>query len=51
MKNLRTQTVFSYCRLSNTNGIAVLRFDDRGVAQSTGDHSTATSEDFGKDGT
>lgn len=31
------------------NGIAVLRFDDRGIAQSTGDHSIATSEDFAKD--
>ncbi|MDP2363145.1 MAG: alpha/beta fold hydrolase, partial [Ignavibacteria bacterium] len=31
------------------NGIAVLRFDDRGIAQSTGNHSTATSEDFAKD--
>ena len=31
------------------NGIAVLRFDDRGIAQSTGDHSKATSEDFVKD--
>lgn len=31
------------------NGIAVLRFDDRGIAQSTGDYSTATSEDFAKD--
>jgi len=31
------------------NGIAVLRFDDRGIAQSTGDHSLATSEDFAKD--
>jgi hypothetical protein len=31
------------------NGIAVLRFDDRGIAQSTGDHLTATSEDFAKD--
>jgi uncharacterized protein len=31
------------------NGIAVLRFDDRGIAQSTGDQSTATSEDFAKD--
>jgi len=31
------------------NGIAVLRFDDRGIAQSTGDHSAATSEDFAKD--
>jgi fermentation-respiration switch protein FrsA (DUF1100 family) len=31
------------------NGIAVLRFDDRGIAQSTGNHDTATSEDFAKD--
>ncbi|MBK7631423.1 MAG: alpha/beta fold hydrolase [Ignavibacteriales bacterium] len=31
------------------NGIAVLRFDDRGIAQSTGDHSKATSKDFVKD--
>lgn len=31
------------------NGIAVLRYDDRGTAQSTGDHSTATSEDFARD--
>lgn len=31
------------------NSIAVLRFDDRGIGQSTGDHSTATSEDFAKD--
>lgn len=31
------------------NGIAVLRFDDRGTAQSTGDYNAATSEDFVKD--
>lgn len=31
------------------NGIAVLRFDDRGIAQSTGDHSKATSDDFARD--
>ncbi len=31
------------------NGIAVLRFDDRGIAESTGNHESATSEDFGKD--
>jgi hypothetical protein len=31
------------------NGIAVLRFDDRGIAQSTGNQSKATSEDFAKD--
>lgn len=31
------------------NGIAVLRFDDRGVGQSTGNYSTATSEDFAGD--
>src|SRR5690606_34150342 len=31
------------------NGIAVLRFDDRGISQSTGNHDAATSEDFAKD--
>ena len=31
------------------NGFAVLRFDDRGIAESTGDFSTATSEDFTED--
>ncbi len=31
------------------NGIAVLRFDDRGTAASTGDITTATSEDFAND--
>ncbi len=31
------------------NGIAVLRFDDRGVAQSEGDFSKATSYDFSTD--
>lgn len=30
-------------------GIAVLRYDDRGVAASTGDHSAATSVDFASD--
>lgn len=30
-------------------GIAVLRFDDRGIAESEGDHSTATSLDFSYD--
>jgi hypothetical protein len=30
-------------------GIAVLRFDDRGVGQSTGSFATATSEDFATD--
>ena len=30
-------------------GIAVLRFDDRGVGESTGDHATATSPDFASD--
>lgn len=30
-------------------GIAVLRFDDRGVGESTGDHTTATSPDFASD--
>ncbi len=31
------------------NGFAVLRVDDRGIGQTTGDFSTATSEDFAKD--
>jgi len=31
------------------NGIAVLRYDDRGVAESTGDFPSATSEDFAGD--
>ena len=31
------------------NGIAVLRYDDRGVGQSTGDFKTATSADFASD--
>ncbi len=31
------------------SGIAVLRYDDRGVASSTGDFGTATSEDFALD--
>jgi len=30
-------------------GIAVLRYDDRGVARSTGDHATATTDDFADD--
>lgn len=31
------------------NGVAVLRLDDRGIGASTGDHSSATSEDFADD--
>jgi pimeloyl-ACP methyl ester carboxylesterase len=31
------------------NGIAVLRYDDRGFASSTGDHNAATSADFATD--
>lgn len=31
------------------NGIAVLRYDDRGVGASTGNHATATSADFADD--
>ncbi len=31
------------------NGIATLRFDDRGTAESTGDFGSATSEDFSHD--
>ena len=30
-------------------GIGVLRYDDRGIAESTGDHSAATTKDFAKD--
>ncbi|MDX1642533.1 MAG: alpha/beta fold hydrolase, partial [Balneolaceae bacterium] len=30
-------------------GIAVLRYDDRGTAESTGNHATATSQDFAND--
>ena len=30
-------------------GLAVLRYDDRGMGQSTGDHSKATTEDFATD--
>jgi len=30
-------------------GIAVLRYDDRGVGESTGDHASATSADFATD--
>lgn len=30
-------------------GIAVLRFDDRGIGESTGDHAAATSADFAND--
>src|SRR5690606_796558 len=31
------------------NGVAVLRYDDRGFAESTGEHMSATSLDFAKD--
>lgn len=31
------------------NGIAVLRYDDRGFAKSTGNHAASTSEDFVED--
>lgn len=31
------------------NGIAVLRFDDRGIGESEGNHTAATTEDFVKD--
>lgn len=33
----------------STNGIAVLRYDDRGIAESEGDFKTATSFDFATD--
>jgi len=32
-----------------SNGFAVLRYDDRGIAESKGNYSTATTEDFVKD--
>jgi pimeloyl-ACP methyl ester carboxylesterase len=32
-----------------TQGIASLRYDDRGIGKSTGDFATATSEDFARD--
>ena len=31
------------------HGIAVLRYDDRGTAQSTGKYQSATVEDFARD--
>lgn len=51
----RDQTVFghkTFLVLSNyltKNGIAVLRFDDRGNGKSTGDFATATTGDFATD--
>lgn len=51
----RNETVFGhqpFLVLSDyltRNGIAVLRYDDRGTAQSTGDFSQATSADFATD--
>ncbi|RMG46776.1 MAG: alpha/beta hydrolase [Acidobacteria bacterium] len=51
----RDETVFGhrpFLVLSDAltrRGIAVLRFDDRGVGASTGDFAAATSEDFARD--
>lgn len=33
----------------SSNGVAVLRYDDRGVAESTGDYASATLDDFAAD--
>ncbi len=51
----RNETVFNHrpflvlADYLTRRGLAVLRFDDRGVGASTGDFSTATSEDFAGD--
>ncbi|MFG0298051.1 MAG: alpha/beta hydrolase family protein [Phycisphaerales bacterium JB047] len=51
----RNETVFGhqpFLVLSNyltSHGIAVLRYDDRGINQSTGDYAQATSADFATD--
>jgi fermentation-respiration switch protein FrsA (DUF1100 family) len=51
----RDETVFNHkpflviADYLTRNGIAVLRFDDRGGGKSTGDHSNATTEDFATD--
>ncbi len=51
----RNETVFGHqpflvlADYLTKQGIAVLRYDDRGVAESTGDYSAATSADFATD--
>jgi len=51
----RNETVFGHqpflvlADYLTKQGIAVLRYDDRGVAKSTGDYSNATSADFATD--
>ena len=51
----RNETIFDHQPFAviadhlSRNGIAVFRFDDRGVAESTGNFSTATSDDFASD--
>jgi uncharacterized protein len=51
----RNETVFGHqpflvlAHHLTSNGIAVLRYDDRGVGESTGDFSSATSADFATD--
>lgn len=51
----RDETIFGHRPFAvladhfSRRGIAVLRYDDRGFARSTGDHATATSADFATD--
>jgi uncharacterized protein len=51
----RDEEVFGFKVFKNiaeflaNNGIAVLRFDDRGVGKSEGDHNSANSQDFADD--
>ncbi len=51
----RNETIFNHkpfwviADYLTKNGIAVLRFDDRGIGKSTGNFSSATSEDFASD--
>ncbi len=51
----RDETVFSHKPFAvladhlTRRGIAVLRYDDRGFGESTGDHASATSADFATD--
>ena len=51
----RNETVFGHQPFAvladhlSRHGIAVLRYDDRGFAESTGDHGAATSADFATD--
>ena len=46
---LLAQTFLVLSDFLTRNGIAVLRYDDRGTAQSKGDFKSATSTDFAAD--